>query len=130
MAQGAYCNGCARRVQLTDQGECPQGHLRSLLRDVRQDEVVPTETPAPHKASHASRPSGPSQPHELLSLVIGKAFVFVPLAAILAFGLWAGYEEGVGSGMSVGVALLMSLGSLALTVGIAFVWASMRRRRS
>jgi len=63
-------------------------------------------------------------------MVIGKAFVWVPVAAIVAFALWTGYEQGVGSGMSVGAALLMSLGSLAITIGIAFAWAAMRRRKS
>lgn len=128
MAKGAYCNGCARRVQLNDAGECPNGHLRSMLRDVRDNEVVASETPARAKDSAAPIPvHAPS--HELLSMVIGKAFVWVPIAAIVAFALWTGYEQGVGSGLSVGAALLMSLGSLAITVGIAFAWAAMRRRR-
>jgi len=101
-----------------------------MLRDVRPNEVVPTRTPASNEVLHTAAPSDPSQSHELLSWVIGKAFVIVPVAAILAFGLWTGYEQGVGSGMSAGAALLMSLGSLALTIGITFVWASMRRRKS
>lgn len=130
MAQGAYCSGCARRVQLTEAGECPQGHLRRMLRDVRQDEIVPVATPTrPAAGGSPGRPLGPPESNELLSAVIGKAFVIVPLAAILAFGLWTGYEQGVGSGMPVGLAVLMSVASLAGTVGLAFVWAKMNRKK-
>jgi len=130
VAQGAYCNGCGTRVQLTEQGECPRGHLRSMLRDVREGEVVATA--APGAASGAPKPAAPlGQPasHELLSAVIGKAFVIVPLAAIVAFGLWTGYDFGVGSGMSVGLAILMSIASLAGTVGLAFVWARITSKK-
>jgi len=117
-------------VQLTESGECPNGHLRSLLRDVRPNEVVPAEKPSPRPVAHASLAPGPPHSDELLSMVIGKAFVLVPVAAIVAFALWTGYEQGVGSGMSVGAALLMSLGSLAITIGVAFAWAAMRRRKN
>lgn len=129
--QGAYCNGCGRRVQLNNAGECPQGHLRSMLRDVRQG--VEAEPVRPARASDTRRKAGApiEQPpsHELLSAIIGKAFVIVPVAAIVAFGLWTGYEQGIGSGMSAGAAGLMSVGSLVITVGLAFAWAAFRRKR-
>lgn len=130
MSQGAYCSGCGRRVQLTESGECPQGHLRSMLRDVREG-VEPD--PRPDPATGPSRrptavPVEQPQSHEMLSAVIGKAFVLIPVAAILAFGLWTGYEQGVGGGMSAGIAALVSVASLVATVGMAFLWAAMRRK--
>ncbi len=130
MAQGAYCNGCARRVQLTESGECPNGHLRSMLRDVRKDEIVPAEKPVSGPMARTSPAPESRDSHELLSVIIGKALVLVPVAALGAFALWTGYEQGVGSGLSAGVALLVSLGSLALTIGVVFAWASMRRRKN
>ena len=129
MAQGAYCSGCGRRVQLTESGECPQGHLRSMLRDVREG-VEPDPRPGPATGpSRGGAVSGePPRSHEMLSAVIGKAFVLIPVGAILAFGLWTGYEQGVGGGMSAGVAALVSVASLVATVGLAFLWAAMRRK--
>ena len=64
----------------------------------------------------------------MLSVVIGKAFVLIPVGAILAFGLWTGYEQAVGGGMSAGIAALVSVVSLVATVGLAFLWAAMRRK--
>jgi uncharacterized membrane protein len=74
-------------------------------------------------------PDEPSRYHELLAQVIGKSVVIVPAAAVIAFGLWTGYESVAGVGVSVLEAILMSIGSLALTVGIAFVWAARRHGR-
>lgn len=128
MPQGAYCSGCARRVQLTESGECPQGHLRSMLRDVREGvEPVGMTTVRPVVLPAATDPA--AHRHELLSMVIGKAFVIVPVAAIAVFGLWTGYEMGVDSGMTVASALLMSVVSLVVTIGAAFAWAAMRRKK-
>jgi hypothetical protein len=103
-----------------------------MLRDVRDGEVVVAAAPATTTGAPkpgAAAPFGQPASHELLSVVIGKAFVIVPLAAIVAFGLWTGYEQGVGSGMSAGFAILMSIGSLAGTVGLAFVWARLASRK-
>lgn len=132
MAQGAYCSGCGRRVQLTEAGECPQGHLRSMLRDVREGVEVaprPSATPTPTPQSGPAGAPGQSEREELVSAVIGKAFVIVPIAAVLAFGLWTGYEQGVGTGMSVAGAVLMSIGSLVVTVGVAFALAKKGRSK-
>ena len=129
VVRSAHCRGCGRRVELTAEGECPQGHLRSMLRDVREGVAVP-QAASPLPAQSPSRPSVPvddtSRGHEVLAMVLGKAIVIVPVAAILAFGLWTGYESVAGEGVSVAKALLLSAGSLALTVGLAFVWASRR----
>ena len=129
----AYCSGCGRRIELTPAGECPQGHLRSMLRDVRQGVAAPAAPVGSSAAERAPRttppPVEPSRAHELLAQVLGKAIVIVPAAVIIAFGLWTGYESVAGAGVSVLGAILMSVGSLVLTVGLAFVWASRRGRK-
>ena len=131
MATSAYCGGCGRRVDLTRSGECPQDHLRRMLRDVRQGVAAPARAADPISRSPRRTPPPPdtSRSHELFAQVIGKSVVIVPVAAIVAFGLWTGYESMAGTGASVLEAILMSAGSLALTVGIAFVWASRRGRK-
>ena len=128
MATSAYCGGCRRRVDLTPEGECPRGHLRSMLRDVRRGAVAP---PAGAQGSGpVLRPADPlpamSGSHEALAQVIGKSVVIVPAAAIIAFALWTGYESVAGEGVSVLQAILLSVGSLALTLGLAFAWAARR----
>jgi len=102
-----------------------------MLRDVRQGVAAPAHTAIPvGRTSRAtSPPPETSRSHELFAQVIGKSVVIVPVAAIVAFGLWTGYESMAGTGASVLEAILMSAGSLALTVGIAFVWASRRGRK-
>lgn len=128
MGTSAQCSGCGRRVDLTSAGECPQGHLRSMLRDVRQGAApARARTQDNLPAVRWTEPSaGVSRWHELLAEVIGKSVVIVPVAAILAFGLWTGYEAVAGKGVSVLEAVLTSVGSLALTVGLAFAWAARR----
>ena len=96
-----------------------------MLRDVR--EGAAPQAPLP-------RVLGPSveempRSHELTALVLGKSIVILPVFAVLAFGLWTGYEAASGDGVSVVQALLISAGSLALTIGLAFVWASRRNAR-
>lgn len=126
MAKVAMCSGCGRRVVLTPQGECPQGHLRSMLRDIRDGvEPPPVATVAPTPRPPAPAPSG----DDLVAAVLGKAVIIVPIVAIIAFALWTGYEESVGSGTSAWVALLLSVGSLALTIGGAVLWVGMRKRK-
>jgi hypothetical protein len=131
LATSAYCSGCGRKVDLTPGGECPQGHLRSMLRDVREGVAAkPAGVPAATRSPRPiATPPEVSPSHEILAQVIGKSVVIVPAAAILAFGLWTGYESVAGTGVSVLSAILMSVGSLVLTIGIAFVWASRRGGR-
>ena len=99
-----------------------------MLRDVRQGAApAPAGTQDYRPAVRWTEPSaGMSRWHELLAQVIGKSVVIVPVAAVVAFGLWTGYEAVAGKGVSVLEAVLMSVGSLALTIGLAFVWASRR----
>jgi hypothetical protein len=128
MAKSAYCSGCARRVDLTSEAECPQGHLRSMLRDVRQG--VATPTPGVARSQPPSlQASETSRWQEVLAQLLGKSVVIVPVAAIVAFGLWSGYESVAGQGVSTFEAMLLSVGSLALTVGLAFAWAARRGGR-
>ncbi len=127
MSASAYCSGCGRRVDLTPTQECPQGHLRSMLRDVRQGVAAPrTAAARAQAAGPVAPPSEPSRWHELLAQVIGKSVVILPVAAVIAFGLWTGYESVAGEGVSVLTAILLSAASLAFTVGLAFVWAARR----
>jgi hypothetical protein len=98
-----------------------------MLRDVRQRAAPPrTVRPDVRAAEPVAMPGDSPLWHELLAQVIGKAVVIVPVAAVIAFGLWTGYESVAGKGVSVLQAILLSVGSLALTVGIAFVWAARR----
>ena len=128
----AYCSGCGRRVDLSPDGECPQGHLRSMLRDVRKGVAAPVlgaGAPKSRTPRGAAATAEPTRFQELLAQVIGKSVVIVPVAAVIAFGLWTGYESMAGTGASAVEAILMSVGSLALTVGLAFAWAARRGRR-
>jgi hypothetical protein len=126
----ANCSGCGRRVELTEQGECPQGHLRSMFRDIREGGLPASQ---PLRSSSPRVAAGPRQrssdPGDALAWVIGKSVVIVPVAAILAFGLWTGFAGATAQGGSAGEAALISVGSLAVTVGIAFAIASRRKRR-
>ena len=124
MAKVGYCSGCGRRVELTAQGECPQGHLRSMLRDVRDG----VEPPAAPKAESAPKPPAQEQHSEWLMEIIGKSVVLVPLALLIAFALWTGYLQVVGSGGSKSIALLSSLGSVILTIGLVYLMS--RRKKS
>ena len=124
MAKVGYCSGCARRVALTAQGECPQGHLRSMLRDVRDG----VEPPAAPKVESAPKPPASEQHNELLMEIIGKSVVLVPLALLIAFALWTGYLQVVGSGGSKSIALWSSLGSVILTIGLVYLMS--RRKKN
>jgi cation transporter-like permease len=106
-----------------------------MLRDVRSGAVVQAVgipgSGAPPRTVTAPRfgteSPAPSRAHELFAQFIGKSVVLIPVAVIVAFGLWTGYESGAAQGLSVFEAAMISVGSLALTVGLAFVWASRRR---
>jgi hypothetical protein len=99
-----------------------------MLRDVREGLAAPPTASAGADRGRTPAPPLPetSPTHELLAQVIGKSVVIVPAAAIIAFGLWTGYESVAGKGVSVLGAILLSVGSLVLTVAVAFVWASRR----
>jgi hypothetical protein len=103
-----------------------------MLRDVRLGtDALPTKTAIRHPAARAPASVSPtSRRRDLLAQVIGKSVVIVPVAAVIAFGLWIGYESVAGRGVSVLMAILTSVGSLALTVGLAFVWAARGRGAS
>ena len=60
--------------------------------------------------------------------VIGKSVVLVPLAALVAFALWTGYLQVVGSGGSKSIAIVSSIGSVILTIGMLFLMASRKKR--
>ena len=116
--RNAYCSECATRVNLTSGGECPNGHPRSALRDVRDGEVATVAAPP------AGGGPNLSDSEEKTAWVIGKLVVVVPAAAVVAFGLWTGYAASMGLGMSNTAAWLSSIGSLALTGACvaAIVW--------
>lgn len=59
--------------------------------------------------------------------IIGKSIVLVPLALLVAFALWTGYEQVVGTGGSRTVAVLSSVGSVVVTIVV--VWAMARRKK-
>jgi len=127
MSTNAQCSGCGRRVQLTDAGECPRGHARSMLRDVREGVLPATVRQSAATSARAVPAAERVASHDaLLSQVLGKGIVIVPVALVVAFGVWTGYYQFPGSPL---VKLLFSVASLALTVGLAFLWAGIRRRR-
>ena len=127
MAQVGYCNECGHYVELTPQGECPEGHPRSALRGVHEG-VLP-EAPAPSSAPAkpaAAQPERPDGEIGLFAQVLGKSIIIVPVALIVAWGMWTGYEQFSGP---VIVRLALSAGSLLLTVGVTFILVGRRRHR-
>ena len=123
MAKVAHCSGCGRYVELTADGECPDGHPRSSLRDVHEGSLA--ETPA------VAKPPEPAVREDggMLAQVIGKGIIIVPVALVIGWGLWSGYEQFSGSGMSVLAKLALSAGSLVLTFGLAYLLIGLRRHR-
>jgi hypothetical protein len=127
MAMVGYCGECGSYVVLTERGMCPNGHPRSSLRGVREGPLP--EAPAA-AATHSHR-----DPHRdayrdeggLLAQVIGKSIVIVPIALIVGWGVWTGYEQFSGSGMSMLAKLALSFGSLVLTFGGAYLWTAMHK---
>ena len=127
--QNAYCNECAMRVDLTAGGECPNGHARSALRDVREGTVAAT------MPASTSRPGAPPAgapnlaPSAALSAqIIGKLIVIVPAAIVIFLALWSGYAGSAAMGMTPTQSWLSSIGSLALT-GAAVAFLVWNRRR-
>jgi len=134
MARVGYCGECGRYVELTVQGECPAGHPRSALRDVREGSLA--EAPAVAKARADREREQAEMPDPALGVgtgvlakVIGWGIVIVPVTLVVGWGLWTGYEEAKTNGASGWTAFGISAGSLMVTVAVTFVWIRMRRRR-
>ena len=121
MAKVGYCSGCGRYVELTARDVCPAAHPRAQLRDVHEGRLETAPIVGSRKTPAYDDGGG------VLAQVIGKGIVLVPVGLIVGWGLWSGYEE-FGPGMSVLAKLGWSIFSLALTVGLAFLWSGMHRR--
>ena len=135
MSRNAYCSECQTRVGLTESGECPQGHPRSALRDVREGDIA---NPARSPVKEPDGPSGPfvggpnlTRGDETAAKLIGRLIVIVPATFVLAIGLYTGYLAGVQMGMSKLNSWLSSIGSMLLTgvVVAALVWDRRRKMR-
>ena len=126
MAQVGYCNGCGRYVQLAQDGSCPDGHPRSALRDIRQGGLADAPVVGVNRVVR-SQP-GLREYDSAFAKVLGKAIVIVPVALIVAFGVWTGYEQFSGSGMSFAAKLGLSVLSLAATVGLSFIFVRPKHR--
>ena len=126
MSRIAYCSGCGRYVELTYQDECPEGHPRSALRDVREG----TLASAPRASASANAPTAEEAAFQIQNNVavkaVGIAIIAVPVTLVLAWGLWSGMAE-FGDGMSWPAKLGLSAVSLVATVGLAFLMY--RRKR-
>ena len=98
-----------------------------MLRDVREGVLPATARQSLATSRRAVPAAAPMVGRDaLLAQVLGKGIVIVPVALVVGFGLWTGYYQFPGSPL---VKLLFSMASLALTVGLAFLWAGLRRRR-
>jgi hypothetical protein len=134
MARVGYCGECGRYVELTAQGECPAGHPRSSLRDVREGSLAEAPVVAKARADREREAAETPDPAlragtGVLAKVIGWGVVVVPVAIVVGWGLWAGYEESASNGNGGWTGLGISAGSLVATVVATFVWVRMRRRR-
>jgi len=128
VAKSAYCSGCGRRVDLDAAGECPQGHLRSMLRDVREGVAAPAPV-APATAGQVSRPGGPpNQRGDLAGQVLGKAIIIVPalIIGVIAVGITEPQYEF--AGMTPALSWVASFFTVAITLGVAAAWGVMRGR--
>jgi hypothetical protein len=134
MARVGYCGECGRYVELTAQGECPVGHPRSSLRDVREGSLAEAPAVARARADREREVAETSDPAlgagaGVLAKVIGWGIVIVPVALVVGWGLWAGYEEAASNGASGWTALGISAGSLVVTSVATFAWVWIRRHR-
>ena len=59
--------------------------------------------------------------------IIGKSVVLIPLALLIAFAIWTGYLQVVGSGGSKTIGILSSVGSVLLT-GLLIYLMSKRKK--
>jgi|GEM_PF-3316939 len=94
-----------------------------MLRDIRDGVESP---PAPRQVPAAASAAAPRH-DELWMGIIGKSIVLIPLALLIAFALWTGYLQVVGTGGSKTVAVLSSVGSVVAV--IVAVWALSRRKK-
>jgi hypothetical protein len=115
-----YCSSCNRYVELID-GRCPAGHPRSELRDVHEGLLEQAPVVGSARRSEYRDEGG------IAAQVLGKGVVIVPVALIVAWGLWSGFQE-FGPGMSFWAKLGWSVLSLAMTVGGAFMYTGMHRK--
>ena len=122
----AYCSGCRRYVEVSSAGECSKGHPRSALRDLREA-TIESAAVLTSKARRVADKVPAPELESLFAQVLGKSIIIVPVAAILAFGLWSGYAQFSGSGMSFVAKVGASVLSLAFTVGSAFLFFGSRR---
>lgn len=126
MARIGYCSECGRYVRVTAEGACENSHPRSALRDVREGPLaeapVAAAAPAETPADATFREDG-----GLAAQILGKAIVLVPIALVVAWGLWTGYEQF--PGMPPMVRIGLSAGSLVLTFLVAWIWFGLRKRR-
>jgi len=126
VAQVGYCSSCGRYVQLAEGGGCPDGHPRSALRDVRQGSLADAPVVGVNRVVPSA--AGFQEYDGAFAKVLGRAIVIVPVALIVAFGLWTGYEQFSGWGMSFAAKLGLSVLSLAATVGLAFLFVRPKHR--
>ncbi|MDR3686020.1 MAG: hypothetical protein P4L93_03550 [Coriobacteriia bacterium] len=131
MPRTAFCSSCNRYVQLSPEGECTEGHPRSALRDVREGSLqsAPDLRTAASTAMPSAELAAIASYDNIFAKLAGKAIIIAPVALILAWGIWSGMAEFGGSGMSWIAKLFWSLFSLLLTVGGAFLYAGLHKRR-
>lgn len=127
MSRIAYCSGCGRYVELTYQSECPEGHPRSSLRDVRDG----TLAAAPNVATVANAPTAEEAAFQVQNSpavkAAGIAIIAVPVALVLIWGLYSGMAE-FGDSMAWPAKLGLSAVSLVGTIGLAFLFYRRKRR--
>jgi uncharacterized membrane protein (DUF485 family) len=129
VAQNAYCNECATRIRLSVSGECPNGHPRSALRDVREGEIAPAAAPVPRRSDPEAGTPNLSSREEAIAKTMGRLVVIVPAVFVIFIGLYTGYAAGVQFGQSKTEAWLWSIGSMILTGLIVAVVVWDRRRK-
>jgi hypothetical protein len=120
--QIAFCGACRRYIELTADGQCPEGHPRGELRDVREGTL------------ESAPLVGAAKPREfddggLVARLIGWSVVLVPAGLLAAFALWTGYEQFSGSGMSPLAKFGLSFASLIGTLVIVWIMSKKQRRR-
>ena len=129
MAQNAYCNECAARVDLTESGECVKGHPRSALRDVREGRVALAASAPPRRPDPQAGTPNLSRKDEAVAKTMGRLIVIVPAVLVVFIGLYTGYAAGIQLGQSKAEAWLWSIGSMLLTGLIVAVLVWDRRRK-
>jgi hypothetical protein len=127
MSKNAYCSGCGSRVQLTDAAECPNGHPRSMLRDVQEGLAVPAPRPVAVVDDEGASNLKPSE--EAAAKLIGQLIIIVPAAIVLVFAIWSSYAISIALGFSKTASWLSSIGDLLLVgAGVWFVVWNRRRK--